>query len=403
MFNEKDYKEAFSKVRASGETYQEVMNMTSRRKTRNHAGGRRFVVLIAAVVALMAMTVTAFASEKIAGWLAGYFKEKSDNALSAEQSEYIVENEQILSDGKTENGWTVELRSAISDGAKGIIIIGITAPENVNLTERVADGSYLDQFGPGNGIVEYEDVIIPSVQIASPDLNYYYQVTSSWREDGDGLDNTKNYICELEIGKFYPDKPCGLDNPFGADIDFQICIENIVRKYDDEEYRRELMEGKYAGQTDVMFTSEETERLHKVETLVEGTWLFTVNFAQESTGVELLSEPVTVSMDVWKRMGEGIWDYEYEQETVTVTSAVVRPLTVTLSYGECDGAPTFTQSEDLPCVVMRDGSRIALHDQGGSGTGSALLEAEMPIIYAEIDYILFPDGTTIPMPELATE
>ena len=48
---------------------------------------------------------------------------------------------------------------------------------------------------------------------------------------------------------------------------------------------------------------------------------------------------------------------------------------------------------------MKDGSRIELHDWGAGGVGYSLLEAEAPVVLADVDHILLADGTEIPMPE----
>ena len=58
-----------------------------------HKSTRRFVVLAAAVVALMAITVTAFASEQISGWFRQYFGNQTDAPLTPGQIEFIEENE----------------------------------------------------------------------------------------------------------------------------------------------------------------------------------------------------------------------------------------------------------------------------------------------------------------------
>lgn len=362
-------------------------------------GRRRFAVLIAAVVALMAMAVTAFAAEDIAGWFRQYFAQKSENSLTQQQIDYIEENEQIVAQSLENNGWTLELRSAITDGEKAYIIIGVTAPEDVSLEQRVENGVTQDWFNPGNStLFNAEDFVIPSVPSVSIKENYYYQSGGTWVEDGDGLSNTKNMVISLNLMKFYPTEPCGLEDPFGPDITFTIHIEDIVHEYEDEEYRKELMNGKYAGQTDVMFTSEETQRLHQLETLVEGTWDFTVNFGEQAAGVELLSVPIEVQADIWRSYGDSIEDYAFFRENITVTSVVLRPLTVTLFYEDCDGGPTFSQFDTECCAVMKDGSMIVLHDYGSSGRGGKVLEAESPIVLEDVDYILLADGTKLIAP-----
>lgn len=389
MFDEKEYRETFSQVKASQDLTRRVMNMKTKSSQKLLSRGLARAALVAALLALMAISVSA--SETVQNWFLDFFKDKSEGDLSQGQVEYIEENAQIISDSQTIDGWMVELRSAISDGTKAYIIIGITAPENVNLEQTVMDGIAQDWFGPENGSM-HGDGMQGIVSWSEKSL-----VLESYRygleEDGDGENNTKNLVITLN-----PNLDWHTD-PFGADIDWYIHIENIVHQYEDAEYRRELMEGEYSGQTDVVFTGEETLRLYKVEVLAEGEWDFTVNFAEHKVGVELLSQPIAVMMDILRQFGDGIEDYDYFREPVTVTSVVVRPLSVTLSYENCNGGPGFANYDAEPYVVMLDGSQIILHNYGGGGAGSMILEAETPIVIDEVDCILLPDGTIIPMPE----
>jgi len=344
---------------------------------------RRFTVLIAAVVALMALTVTAFAAEEITGWFRQYFGQQTEESLTSGQVEFIEENEQIIAEAHEENGWTVELRSTISDGTKAYIIIGVIAPDGVNLEPRIVDDSMKDWYGPGNGM----DTVTPSIPFLSADRNYYYQLSYRWREDGDGLANTMNMIYELNFGKCYSDRECLLDAPFGPDVDFAIHIEDIVREYDDEQYRRELLEGKYAGQTNIMFTHEEAQRLKQVEVLAEGTWDFTVNFGKSETGVELLSQPITVNALVWDGEDpDNMFDGKWVTQEVTIESFLLNPLSALIGCSEAN------VRFDNVYAVLKDGSQILLRDTGG------MAEAESPIVLAEVDHILLADGTKLMVP-----
>ncbi len=355
---------------------------------KKHMTGRRVAILIAAVVALMAVSITAFASETVAGWFRQYFGQKTEETLTPGQVEFIEENEQIIAETKEENGWTVELRSAISDGTKAYFIIGVTAPERVNLEPRVENDSLKDWFGPGNLFIGLGDVVSTSIPDASDEGNYFYQLSYGWREDGDGLKNTMNMVYELGIGKWNPGEECSLKEPFGADVDFNIHIENIIREYDDEEYYQELMNGKYAGQTDVMFTHEETQRLNQVETLVEGTWDFTVNFGKTEAGVELLSKPITVNAWVWDEGDpENMFDGRRLEHEVTIKSFILNPLSALI---ECEEANA--SFEDMH-AVLKDGTKILLQHNG------VTVDAQSPIALDEVDHILLADGTVIPMPE----
>lgn len=342
--------------------------------SRRHS--RRFTVLIAAVIALMALTITAFASEEIAGWFRQYFSNQTD--LSPKQIEFIEENEQIIAESQEQEGWTIELRSAINDGTTAYIIIGITAPEDVSLEQTLVDGCYEDWYGPGNGSMKGADK--PDLVTCSVSGLVLQSYGFGLEEDGDGLANTKNLVIHLNPNfSWYED-------PFGSDVDWYIHIENIVYQYEDEAYRQELLSGKYAGQTDIMFTSEETKNLYAEEILAEGVWDFTVNFAQNAQGTQLLTAPVETMAWVHRRTGTGIEDMSITYEKVTITSFVLNPLSAVIECSEEN-----VNFEDM-YVVMDDGSRILLNDTGSG------IDAESPIVLDEVDYILLADGTKLMVP-----
>ena len=400
MFNEQEYRDTFFHVTASPEAYRRVLRM-AKRKHRDYMH-RRTAILIAAIIAMMGLSVTAFASEFIQNWFVSFFAEKNDSALTQEQVNYIEENAQNINEVQMQDNWNVELKSAITDGDVAYIVIGVTAPEGVSLEQRVVDGSILDRFNPGNlfPIPEdgQKDVITCSEGIASVSGNYQYVQSFTMVEDGDGLPNTKNWVFTLEFCKFDAGKETTITEPFGSDIEWYIHIEDIIREYEDEEYRQELMNGKYAGQTDVMFTHEETKRLQCEEILAEGTWDFTVNFGESGEGVELLNQPITTMASIFRKTGPEIWDYEHVVDKVTVTSFVLRPLSATIHY-ECDGGANFNDHKEMRVyAVMKDGGQVELADYGGGGRGFAVLTAKAPIIVENVDYILLADGVRIDMP-----
>lgn len=400
MFNEQEYRNTFSHVTASPEAYRRVLRMAKRKH--RVPMRRRTAILIAAVIAMMALSVTAFASEFIQNWFVSFFAEKSDSALTQEQVNYIEENAQNINEVQTQDNWSVELKSAITDGDIAYIVIGVTAPEGVSLEQRVVDGIYKDRFCPGNAGALPEDgqqeTITCSAGMASVQGNYWYGSGATMVEDGDGLPNTKNWVYYLTFNRFDAGKETTITEPFGSNIEWYIHIENIVREYEDEAYLAELMNGKYAGQTDVMFTNEETKRLQCEEILAEGTWDFVVNFGDSGAGVELLNQPITTMASIFRKIGPDIWDYEHVVDEVTVTSFVLRPLSATVNY-ECDGGANFTDHKEMRMyVVMKDGSMVELEDFGSGGEGFAVLTAKAPIVLESVDYILLADGIKIDMP-----
>ena len=364
---------------------------------------RRFAVLVAAVIALMAMTVTAFASEQISGWFQQYFSRQSDTSLTPGQVEFFEENEQVIAETKTENGWTVELKSTITDGKTGYVIFGITAPEEYTLGD-IADSPDESRIIPGNDGMKAEgrELFTASVPLISKDQNYTWSLTYGFKEDGDGKANTIDYVFQLDIMKLYNDKDILLDDPFGAE--FYFCFDKFVRSYRDTEYEQELLSTKYKGQTDYMLEPEEIEHLYQFEVLTDGLWEFAVSFADTQTKtLELISEPIyTEALASVKIETDTLFtDRKNEIRDVKVTSFKLTALGATITCDfEGDVASAFFEYQNLYgyedryiFVVMKDGTQIPLHSNQSDN-----LIAESPIVLSEVDYVLLSDGTKLMAP-----
>lgn len=136
MFKD-DYKAAFSKVTASGETHRRILNMTKEQKKRRSVGGWAGKLLIAAVlVSLLAVSASAAAQN----WFVTYFSKESEKPLSQGQVEFVEEHTQDISQKQTCNGYTIELKSVLSDDYNAYVVFGITAPEGVYLDRTVKEG-----------------------------------------------------------------------------------------------------------------------------------------------------------------------------------------------------------------------------------------------------------------------
>ena len=357
---------------------QSIRDAHAEARTARRGSSRRIAVILAAVIALVAMTVTAFASEEIRGWFQNYFAQKTDSGLTPGQIEYIEENEQTIAQAAEQDGWTIELRSAINDGTRAYVIVGITAPEDVSLEQKIVDGIYTDRFLPGNMTLNGSDRNALVVCSAGNAISSY---SFKMEEDGDGLANTKNLVIQIDPNfDQYPE-------PFAADVEWYVFIEDFVYEYEDEEYRQELLNGKYVGQTEYMFTSEETSRLYREEVLAEGSWKFSFTFTESNDGVELLSQPITISARVWDQEDPNdITDGKRIYKNVTVTSFALNALTAVIECNE-----TSVNFDDM-YVVMKDGSQILLHD-----TGTAI-EAKTPIVLDNVDHVLLADGTKLMAP-----
>lgn len=353
------------------------------------------VWLIAAIVALMLLLVGCVAYSQ--GWFASFFADRSGVPLSDSQISYIAENEQKINETQSRNGWTVELRSAMKDGNKAYIILGVTGPEGLDLTPEAVDGVYTERF-----TLSYEDSL--GSILSYPKGVMPFSMGSTWEEDGDGLENTANFILEIE-----PNLSDSTVDPFGGEAEWTIRFDRIVHEYEDTAYKQELLDTKYKDAYGVMFTQEEIQRIDLEEVMAEGDWEFTVTFAEQTaapTEGELLTAPIQIEADILREYGDEIWESASFREEVTITSVVLQPLSVKVTYEDCNGNPIFWFSdenlfveEDIFCAaVMQDGSSIVLRDWGSSsGSGYGLLEAETPVIWTEAEYLQFADGTKVYM------
>ena len=377
MFDEKNYQEMFSQVTASGETHRRILNMIT--QNQKHHGTRIFTKVLAAAGMTSLLVATVAAAEL--GWFTAYFADRAEEPLSTEQVNYIEENEQVFSQSVTQDGYTMELKSAITDGEKAYICIGITAPEDtlLNATDiagyspekptLLAKNWSTDFLTSSNGEPFFGGSRIASV------------------EDHDELGNTQNLVIELTAD----DAVLG-EKAFGAEQEWVLKFENLIAKYNNLAYIQELTEGKYKGQTDFLFTPEENEQLYPEVVLAEGVWKFTFRFTQpDIREIELVCEPVAAKTAVGMN-AQG----EYVYDTVNITSFILRSLSASVYSDNATYAPDFTAEADI-YVVMKDGSKILLESESG-GSGEQQLRAEAPILLENVSHVLLADGRKLSVP-----
>ena len=316
----------------------------------------------AALIALVgAMAVTAFASGIISGWFQQYFERNTEHSLNAEQIEYLGENEQVIAETQTHNGYDLKMKSVLSDGSTLYVTIGICAPSDI--TEEDLRNLW------GSDIDFYDENRKPC---ASWTMNFY--------DDGDGLENTADIVFEM--------------NPadWNSGSFWTLRIDALRKLVHNEEYERKLLETKYAGQENFMFTDEEAAQIHQQITLAEGPWEFTIDLGKvKKETIELITEPATV------QVRSGIKeDGSYLLEEVHVISIQISPLAATVKT-DTDYAPDLTAGDRKIYAVMKDGSRIALLSNWGVG-GKQHFNAEAPIILENVDYVIFADGTKFMAP-----
>lgn len=339
---------------------------------------RKLVALIAAVIALMALTLTAFAAEEIAGWFRQYFNKRAEAPLTPGQIEFIEENEQVIAETQTHDGWSLELKSAITDGTKGLIILGVTAPENTSLeTLYTEDGvaySRLSMVEDWKKPVIYPDGVEEDV------------ITWFFMDDGDGLKHTENFVIEVQ-----PKPNDGTRMPFDPGVEWKVVLSNLVRITDDVELLKEISneQGEYCYEGEISTT----------EVLLEKDWEFAFHFRAENAeeaGREILTAPIVTTGQIYKLQDNG--KYAYELDDVTVTSVKLGPLSAVISYEFSGVYPAFEWDGNHVYAVMKDGTSIMLEDNWSRWDGYNVLKVRSPIVLDEVDHVLFADGTKLMVP-----
>lgn len=354
-----DYQETFSQITASDAIYRRILTMKNEKTKRRGAGVASKILIAAVMISLLAITASATG---LTSWFAGFFTETRGEPLSQGQVDYIEEKTQSVGLSQTVDGYTISLKQAITDGSKTYVALAVTAPDGTDLTKAPMEGYQLETVTPH---------ILGSVQSVDGDYTTY------WKEDKDGMANTMDMVLMLDS---YGDS-------FDEDLQWKIAISGLIASCVNTTVEQELTE-KYAGQENVMYTDEEAAALHADIPLVEGRWTFAFRLENNSQPKELLAAPIVVQASIgWTPDGQDVL------EEITVNSITLRELSATIRY---DGEYADFSYGDRLRVGMHDGSEIILYVDGGT-TGEQYFYADTPIAFAEVDYLIFPDGTKVPV------
>lgn len=359
-----DYQETFSKITASDATYRRILTMKKEKQKRTGAGVASKLLIAAVMISLLAVTASATG---FTSWFSGFFAKNAENPLSQGQVDYIEEKTQNVDLSQTIDGYTISLKQAITDGSKTYISLAVTAPEGTDLSQAPKEGYRLETVTPN---------MLGSVQSADGDFSLM-SYTTYWKEDNDGIASTMDMVLMLDT---YGDS-------FDEDLQWKLAISGLNAYCVNTTVEQELAE-KYAGQENVMYTDEEAEALYADIPLVQGRWTFAFRLENDSQSRQLLSAPVTVPASIgWKEDGQDVL------EEVTVDSVTLRALSATLRY---DGEYADFSYGDKLRVGMQDGSEIILYVDGGAA-GEQYFYADTPIVLTEVDSLIFPDGTKVPV------
>lgn len=297
--------------------------------------GKKVWLIAAMVVLAMTLMGCTVAYAYAQGWFTSLYSAQNEQPLSDSQISYLDENEQVLNQVQTQDGWSVELRSAITDGTKGLVILGVTAPEGTDLAPVYGeDGtliSRLDMVGEWDKPIVYPDGFEEDV------------ITWFFMDDGDGKTNTENFVIEVQ-----PKPGEGSRNPFDPNVEWKVVLTDVIRITTDVDLLKEISDelGQYCYEGDVNST----------EVLLDASWEFTFSFrveTAEEASRELLTAPVATKGQVYKRYGDGDGEYEYVLEDINVTSVKLNALSATITYDFIGLYPAFEWDGMYPAMWMK--------------------------------------------------
>lgn len=203
--------------------------------------------------------------------------------------------------GQEINGFCIQPVSVFTDGYSYQIILQITAPEGIALTDP-SDHTACVEAGAG--------------------------VYGYCLEDGDGKLNTCHYILAESIQK----SACPDDGTY------PYPEGNVIPVYWEDLY----------------FTRYDFEKNESIVTLLtEGTWKFNISLDTADTReIELLTQPVTVKgCTGWHLDGTDVF------EDVEITSLKLRPLSIELASSN-NSADVFCYTGQYSYIVMKDGTWV---------------------------------------------
>ena len=266
-------------------------------------------------------------------------------------------NEEAAATGEVINGWSMELKSIQSDGNNATILLSVTAPEGVDLTQH---NGYPISLRAGNRWGFFEMISEGNGNVGG---GYGSQ------EDGDGKNNTQNVILTYSAGG---DHLQSGEKPFSSGKVWKIWWEDIYANYLNEE------------------TDEPEEFL-----LAQGTWSFDVVFEDVvMEELELITDPLPSRVAYgWDMQGNDVY-----QDTI-ITSFILRPMSASIICDLNDIAPDFlTVGDRCVYVIMKDGSRVAFQSDNAS-SGVQNLQAESIIDLSQVASVIMPDGTELQVPD----
>ncbi len=282
-----------------------------------------------------------------------------------------------------DDGYEVSLDSVMTDGSIAYFTIDVTVPEYI---PPLGEGWTLDE--PPSPHIQW---ICPA-DMEKPTTKQLVeqQSFSSRLDDGDNKETTYKLVTNISF----------IDNSinFASGSQWKMSINGFSSGWSNAENQKKIDE-KYAGQ-DYMLDGEEAASVSQYRDVCWDTWEFTFTFDGEESAVdtiEFVQEPILLSGKRLASIDELLAGKEDDVPVdAKLVSFKISPLSYSIEYIYEDGknASGFIPGgNEMYALVMKDGTQYELfYAQNQHGF-------EEPIILANIDYLLLPDGQKLTIPQ----
>ncbi len=279
---------------------------------------------------------------------------------------------------EVDDGYKVSLDSVMTDGTVAYITLNVTVPENI---PSIGDGWTLDDQPRPSA-----EWICPGEQERPTMTQRIHQRGvggKSLEDDGDGNPNTYKQVSSFTFTEG--------NHTFEPGSKWKIRINGFGSTWHNVENQKKIDE-KYAGQ-DYLIDGEEAAQVVDFRNVCWDTWEFEFTFEGEETtieSVEFVQEPILLSGKRLASIDEILAGKEDDVPVYAkLVSFKVNPLSYSIEYVYEDGESAsgfIPGGNEMYTLVMKDGTEYELfYAQGNQGF-------EEPIILANIDYLLLPNG-----------
>lgn len=256
---------------------------------------------------------------------------------------------------QTIDGYTVELKSTVSDRNKAQVVLGITIPDGKPVSEE--DGQ------------KYWGLKFEEISLQCGNAPYLSSMSAHEQDDRDGLDSTLEYVIE-----WYKEEP---EENMEAGAQWTLTLGQMCQ----ETFNNALEQHEYLWKTDTI-------------------WKFDFTFDPDSDyrSLEFLSAPTELPAIVVETAdGSDDWG------TATVRSITLHTNSLRILMDEPLGDVDFSswREETNPKVVLKDGTSIVLRMDRGNALDQSNTSCqenwkpETAIPLDQVDYLLLIDGTIL--------